>query len=32
VHPDGMRREACALDRARYNRVVHGLQLRHGWR
>ncbi|MCZ2526610.1 type II toxin-antitoxin system PemK/MazF family toxin [Streptomyces sp. NPDC059506] len=32
VHPGGMRREACALDRARYNRVVHSLQLRHGWR
>lgn len=31
VHPDGMRREACALDRARFNRVVHSLQLRHGW-
>ena len=32
VHPDGMRREACALDRARFNRVVHSLQLRYGWR
>jgi hypothetical protein len=32
VHPDGMRREACALDRARFNRVVHNLQRRHGWR
>lgn len=32
IHPDGMRREACALDRARFQRVVHGLQLRHGWR
>lgn len=31
VHPDGMRREACALDRARFNAVVHSLQLRHGW-
>jgi hypothetical protein len=31
VHPDGMRREACALDRARFNGVVHRLQLRHGW-
>lgn len=31
VHPDGMRREACALDRARFNQVVHTLQLRHGW-
>ncbi|UED83582.1 type II toxin-antitoxin system PemK/MazF family toxin [Streptomyces profundus] len=32
VHPDGMRREACALDRARFQRVVHNLQARHGWR
>ncbi|MDT0265080.1 type II toxin-antitoxin system PemK/MazF family toxin [Streptomyces sp. DSM 44915] len=32
VHPEGMRREACALDRARFNRVVHNLQARHGWR
>ncbi|MGP4114027.1 type II toxin-antitoxin system PemK/MazF family toxin [Streptomyces sp. 4N509B] len=32
VHPAGMRREACALDRARFNRVVHTLQRRHGWR
>lgn len=32
VHPDGMRREACALDRARFQRVAHNLQLRHGWR
>ncbi|WP_461031547.1 type II toxin-antitoxin system PemK/MazF family toxin [Streptomyces mayteni] len=32
VHPDGMRREACALDRARFQQVVHNLQLRHGWR
>ncbi|WP_374100691.1 type II toxin-antitoxin system PemK/MazF family toxin [Streptomyces sp. 7-21] len=32
VHPSGMRREACALDRARYNRVVDALRLRHGWR
>ncbi|AKG42298.1 type II toxin-antitoxin system PemK/MazF family toxin [Streptomyces sp. JH002] len=32
VHPEGMRREACALDRARYQSVVHSLQARHGWR
>ncbi|QPP09431.1 type II toxin-antitoxin system PemK/MazF family toxin [Streptomyces bathyalis] len=32
VHPDGMRREACALDRARFNRVVHRLQQIYGWR
>lgn len=32
VHPEGMRREACALDRARFHRVVHNLQARHGWR
>ncbi|MGK5530922.1 type II toxin-antitoxin system PemK/MazF family toxin [Streptomyces sp. URMC 129] len=32
VHPGGMRREACALDRARFQRVVHSLQARHGWR
>lgn len=32
VHPGGMRREACALDRARFNRVVHCLQSRYGWR
>ncbi|MDT0306701.1 type II toxin-antitoxin system PemK/MazF family toxin [Streptomyces sp. DSM 44917] len=32
VHPGGMRREACALDRARFGHVVHRLQLRHGWR
>ncbi|ARQ71344.1 type II toxin-antitoxin system PemK/MazF family toxin [Streptomyces marincola] len=32
VHPDGMRREACALDRARFHRVVHSLRPRHGWR
>ena len=31
VHPDGMRREACALDKMRFNRVVHSLQLRYGW-
>ncbi|OEU88403.1 growth inhibitor PemK [Streptomyces abyssalis] len=32
VHPDGMRREACALDRARFNRVVHRLQQIYAWR
>jgi hypothetical protein len=32
VHPDGMRREACALDRARFNRVIHRLQQIYGWR
>ncbi|MCD0482873.1 type II toxin-antitoxin system PemK/MazF family toxin [Streptacidiphilus sp. ASG 303] len=32
VHPDGMRREACALDRARFNLVVDHLRLRYRWR
>ncbi len=32
VHADGMRREACALDRARFNTVVHRLQQVYGWR
>ncbi|MBN3928447.1 type II toxin-antitoxin system PemK/MazF family toxin [Streptomyces verrucosisporus] len=32
VHPQGMRREACALDRARFARVAHSLQRRYGWR
>lgn len=32
VHPQGMRREACALDRARFGLVVHRLQERYGWR
>ncbi|RAJ65598.1 PemK-like, MazF-like toxin of type II toxin-antitoxin system [Streptomyces sp. Amel2xB2] len=32
VHPEGMRREACALDRARFQRVVHRLQQLYGWR
>ncbi|GAB2792361.1 type II toxin-antitoxin system PemK/MazF family toxin [Streptomyces daliensis] len=32
IHPWGMRREACALDRARFNRVVHRLQQVYGWR
>jgi hypothetical protein len=31
VHPGGMRREACALDRARFYSVAHTLQARHGW-
>ncbi|UNZ19988.1 type II toxin-antitoxin system PemK/MazF family toxin [Streptomyces sp. 891-h] len=31
VHPGGMRREACALDRARFNAVVHRLQQVYGW-
>ncbi|TJZ51075.1 type II toxin-antitoxin system PemK/MazF family toxin [Streptomyces piniterrae] len=32
VHPDGMRREACALDRGRFNLVVNRLRERYGWR
>ncbi|HEX5567910.1 MAG TPA: type II toxin-antitoxin system PemK/MazF family toxin [Streptomyces sp.] len=32
IHPGGMRREACALDRARFYLVVHSLQQRYGWR
>ncbi|MER5828308.1 type II toxin-antitoxin system PemK/MazF family toxin [Streptomyces mirabilis] len=32
LHEDGMRREACALDRMRFNSVVHRLQERYGWR
>lgn len=32
IHPEGMRREACALDRARFGQVVHRLQQRYGWR
>nr|WP_229924345.1 type II toxin-antitoxin system PemK/MazF family toxin [Streptomyces sulfonofaciens] len=32
VHEQGMRREACALDRMRFNLVVHRLRLRYGWR
>jgi hypothetical protein len=32
IHPDGMRREACALDRARFQLVVHRLQQRYAWR
>jgi PemK-like, MazF-like toxin of type II toxin-antitoxin system len=31
VHDGGMRREACALDRARFNLVVDNLKLRYGW-
>ncbi|MFE6777323.1 type II toxin-antitoxin system PemK/MazF family toxin [Streptomyces sp. NPDC057702] len=31
VHPDGMRREACALDRPRFDRVVARLRQRYGW-
>ncbi|MFG2140530.1 type II toxin-antitoxin system PemK/MazF family toxin [Streptomyces sp. NPDC048650] len=32
VHPTGMRREACALDRGRFNLVVNRLRERYGWR
>ncbi|MFI6348538.1 type II toxin-antitoxin system PemK/MazF family toxin [Streptomyces sp. NPDC050560] len=32
VHDKGMRREACALDRMRFNLVVHRLRERYGWR
>ncbi len=32
VHDGGMRREACALDRMRFNLVVHRLRERYGWR
>jgi PAS domain-containing protein len=32
LHEDGMRREACALDRMRFNSVVHRLRERYGWR
>lgn len=31
VHPDGMRREACALDRPRFDLVVMRLRQRYGW-
>ncbi|MQY12435.1 hypothetical protein SRB5_25690 [Streptomyces sp. RB5] len=31
VHPEGMRREACALDRQRFHLVEHRLRLRYGW-
>src|SRR4051812_34761196 len=32
LHPQGMRREACALDRARFGLVARRLQERYGWR
>ncbi|MEU4999297.1 type II toxin-antitoxin system PemK/MazF family toxin [Streptomyces sp. NPDC021622] len=32
VHEKGMRREACAIDRMRFNLVVRRLQERYGWR
>ncbi|MER5731478.1 type II toxin-antitoxin system PemK/MazF family toxin [Streptomyces sp. NPDC002138] len=32
VHDDGMRREACALDRGRFQLVVERLRERYGWR
>jgi hypothetical protein len=31
VHEDGMRREACALDRARFDGVAVRLRERYGW-
>ena len=31
VHPDGMRREAAALDRAPFEKVVDRLRARYGW-
>lgn len=31
VHEDGMRREACALDRPRFDAVVTRLRERYGW-
>ncbi|WP_354639617.1 type II toxin-antitoxin system PemK/MazF family toxin [Kitasatospora camelliae] len=31
VHDGGMRREACALDRARFNLVVDSLRRRYRW-
>ncbi|MFB7668537.1 type II toxin-antitoxin system PemK/MazF family toxin [Kitasatospora sp. NPDC056138] len=31
VHPHGMRREACALDRAGFNLVIDHLRLRYHW-
>ncbi|MFF0295702.1 type II toxin-antitoxin system PemK/MazF family toxin [Kitasatospora sp. NPDC004614] len=31
VHDGGMRREACALDRARFQLVVDSLRHRYGW-
>ncbi|MEU6890577.1 type II toxin-antitoxin system PemK/MazF family toxin [Streptomyces sp. NPDC046557] len=32
VHESGMRREACALDRDRFQLVVNRLRERYGWR
>ncbi|MCB5180310.1 type II toxin-antitoxin system PemK/MazF family toxin [Streptomyces antimicrobicus] len=32
VHDTGMRREACALDRGRFQLVVNRLRERYGWR
>ena len=32
VHPDGMRREASALDREPFDAVVSALRERYGWR
>jgi hypothetical protein len=31
VHAEGMRREACELDRERFSRVAEALHRRHGW-
>ena len=31
VHPDGMRREACALDRGRFNLAINRLKERYKW-
>ncbi|MFI6007563.1 type II toxin-antitoxin system PemK/MazF family toxin [Streptomyces sp. NPDC051243] len=31
LHEEGMRREACALDRGRFNLVRHRLHERYGW-
>jgi hypothetical protein len=32
VHPDGMRREAAAIDESAYGRVAAALRARYGWR
>ncbi|MFD7920300.1 type II toxin-antitoxin system PemK/MazF family toxin [Streptomyces sp. NPDC059740] len=32
VHSEGMRREACALDWPRFDRVIHRLRKIYGWR
>ncbi|MFQ6147397.1 type II toxin-antitoxin system PemK/MazF family toxin [Streptomyces seoulensis] len=32
LHEEGMRREACALDRMRFDSVAHRLRERYGWR